>query len=183
MRRQAASLVLLGLATSLSACAGPASGPDATDASPAVAASGVVTPTTDAGRPEAGGAEASCVESYSPEAVAGRAFAFDGVVTDLGRSVTDRDGEADLGFPGVTFEVREWFAGGEGDTVTVDLQGTGAEPTEGDAAMYDIGSRLLVSGEPRWGGAPLDAPIAWACGFTRAHDAATAADWRAATRP
>jgi len=32
---------------------------------------------------------------------------------------------------------------------------------------YGVGSRLLVSGEPRWGGGALTNAIAWGCGFTQ----------------
>lgn len=92
--------------------------------------------------------------------------------------MTDRGDEADLGLLGVTFEVREWFAGGRGERVTVDLQPVGGLEDPGPA--YGVGSRLLVSGEARWGGAPMKAPIAWGCGFTRYHDAATATAWREA---
>ncbi|KGN32192.1 hypothetical protein N802_11205 [Knoellia sinensis KCTC 19936] len=125
---------------------------------------------------------ASCVEGYSPAALSGRAFAFDGVVVEIGPSVSDR-GDLDLNYPGVTFKVQEWFSGGRADTVTVDLPvantvAYGEIPED----AYGVGTRLLVSGEPRWDGSPLDAPIAWACGFTRYYDPETAAAWRAALR-
>lgn len=128
------------------------------------------------------GATASCVEEYSPAAVAGRAFAFDGTVTAVGPARSDRPG-VELDLSGVTFRVHTWFRGGAGGTVTVDMDTplgptTSAEPS---ALPYDIGTRLLVSGEPRWGGEPLDAAIAWSCGFTRPYDAQTAAEWAAAT--
>lgn len=58
-------------------------------------------------------------------------------------------------------------------------------PTVGnpDSAVtaYGVGTRLLVSGGPRWGGPPLRDAIAWGCGFTRYYDPQTAADWAAAT--
>lgn len=129
-----------------------------------------------------GGEAASCVERYDPQAVTGRAFAFDGVVVAVGDSVSDRGDEGDLGLPGVTFEVREWFSGGRGDTVTVDLQPptTGSDEPSDPGYAYGVGSRLLVSGEARWGGSPLEEPIAWGCGFSRYHDAETAAAWREA---
>lgn len=119
---------------------------------------------------------ARCVESYTPEAVTGRAFAFDGVVVDIGASVSDRGDEGDLNAPGVTFEVREWFSGGSADTVTIDVQVANTEFADPSDPGYSfgIGSRLLVSGEPRWGGSPLDDPIAWGCGFSRYHDPETA---------
>lgn len=126
------------------------------------------------------GGAASCVESYTPKALTGRAFAFDGVVVEIGASVSDLGDDGDLGLPGVTFKVRKWFSGGRTDTVTVDMQlptaGSDSDSSPGDA--YNIGSRLLVSGEARWGGAPLDAPIAWGCGFSRYYDPQTATAWR-----
>jgi hypothetical protein len=55
-------------------------------------------------------------------------------------------------------------------------------PTDGEmqqSATYEVGTRLLVSGEPRWGGAPLDRAIAYGCGgFTRYYEAALAEEWR-----
>lgn len=132
--------------------------------------------------PEAGAAR--CVEEYSPAAVAGRGFAFDGVVVEIGSAVTDRGDTSDLGLAGVTFEVRDWFVGGTGRTVTVDmpppLEGQGASSEGGPS--YAVGSRLLVGGQPRWGGASLKDPIAWGCGFSRYHDAATANAWENASR-
>jgi hypothetical protein len=129
----------------------------------------------------AGDAAAECVEAYSPEAIAGRAFAFDGTVTAIGPAGTNRPG-GELDLSAVTFRVHTWFRGGSGATVTVDMDSPGllssAEPA---VPAYGLGTRLLVSGEPRWGGAPLDAAIAWSCGFTRYHDAYTAAEWAAAT--
>lgn len=180
----------LGLALTLTACAEPTTGSDAgRPSAPAAGAQGDPgSPNPDnpaAGRsgplPD-GGTAASCVENYSPGAVAGRSFAFDGTVLEIGPSVSNRGDGADLAVPGVTFEVHEWFAGGGGETVTVDLQAPTAAPA-GHGGAYGIGSRLLVSGEPRWGGAPLDAPIAWLCGFSRYHDTGTATAWRDAVRP
>lgn len=90
----------------------------------------------------------------------------------IGPSVLYRGDGANLGLPGVTFKVREWFAGGSEESVTVDLQ---LPPEE-----FQVGSRLLVSGEARWGGGPLEHPIAWSCGFTFAYDAEAASAWRSA---
>ncbi|MGZ4724548.1 MAG: hypothetical protein ACXV5U_08960 [Ilumatobacteraceae bacterium] len=39
------------------------------------------------------------------------------------------------------------------------------------------GTRLLVTGEPRWGGQPLDDPIAWGCGFTQRWSTGAANSW------
>ncbi|MET7391920.1 hypothetical protein ABZS66_00265 [Dactylosporangium sp. NPDC005572] len=116
-----------------------------------------------------------CVEGYSPDAVARRAFAFDGVVVAIGPARSNRPGMGQLDLVAVTFTVGEWFAGGSGPSVTVDMYP--AVDIEGEVA-WAIGSRLLVSGGPRWGGAPLDAAIAWPCGFTRYYDPETAKSWR-----
>ena len=129
-----------------------------------------------------GGAAEACVEAYSPEAVAGRSFAFDGTVTAIGPAASNRPG-VELPLAGVTFRVNEWFRGGEGETVTVDMDAPqpANSSSEPSVPAYAVGTRLLVSGEPRWGGAPLDAALAWSCGFTRYYDSHTAAEWAAAT--
>jgi hypothetical protein len=128
----------------------------------------------------------SCVKEYSPQEVARRSFAFDGTVTGIGQATTGRSDRGPLSLAGVTFEINEWFKGGSEDTVMVDLPppvaaGRSREGSESSSA-YEVGTRLLVSGEPRWGGlAPLKDPIAWGCGFTRYWDQKTAEDWRTAS--
>jgi hypothetical protein len=139
------------------------------------------TPTAALTGPLPDDADAACVEKYEPEALKRRAFAFDGVVLAVGPPVSDRGDGADLGGPGVTFRVREWFSGGSAYTVTVDLTSVSKPDTDqGDeiGGPYGIGSRLLVSGEARWGGSPLTSPIAWGCGFSRYYDQETATTWR-----
>lgn len=186
MRRLALTGASLGLLAALGACAGEVT---AHDSAPAQkegdtrvldGESDVVRNRT-AGRTGSlpDGGTASCVEYYAPKALTGRAFAFDGVVVEVGPSVSDRGDGADLGLPGVTFEVREWFSGGRADTVTVDMQPltTGSADPSDPGYAYGIGSRLLVSGEARWGGSPLEDPIAWGCGFSRYYDPETAAAW------
>lgn len=126
-----------------------------------------------------GGSE-NCAIVYTPEAVRERDFAFDGVVVGIGPPVSVAPGPpALLDEVGVTFAVQEWFHGGSGATVTVDIpvRPTSAQPLEG-VQSYDVGTRLLVSGVSRSGTAPLDAPFATTCGFTRYYDEATAAAWR-----
>ena len=126
------------------------------------------------------GATADCVETYSPAAVASRSFAFDGTVVAIGPALSNRSGPP-LPLAGVTFRVNEWFRGATGGAVTVDLAAP-ATVSSDPLPAYGVGTRLLVSGEPRWGGAPLDAAIAWSCGFTRNYDPDTAAQWADATR-
>ncbi|WP_346621078.1 hypothetical protein [Blastococcus montanus] len=137
-------------------------------------------PTADRTGPLADGAAASCAVAYSPDAVRDRDFAFDGVVLGIGPSVTDRSDTPGPALVGVTFAVQEWFFGGDGATVTVDLPppATDGASSSVDGPVYGTGSRLLVSGESRWDGAPLEEPIAWMCGFTRYYDEETAAAWR-----
>lgn len=112
----------------------------------------------------------SCVEVMTAETLAGRAFGFDGTVVSA-VPAAEVDGDAgDLpAYVTAQFEVEEWFAGGAGASVTVKMQ---REVTTGE--------RLLVSGEPLFGGDPLNDPIAWECGFTVEHDDATAETWRTA---
>jgi hypothetical protein len=116
----------------------------------------------------------SCVESYTPGALARRAYGFDGTVTGIG-SAASAAGLPD-GYVLVTFKVHRWFRGGMGATVVVTMPRPEGS-FEQDSAAYRIGSRLLVSGEPRYGGAPLADPIAWACGFTRGYTPGEAAVW------
>jgi hypothetical protein len=110
---------------------------------------------------------ASCVELYSLQTLKHRAFAFDGTVVKIGPPRSNRPG-VEMPLSGVTFRVNQWFRGGSAPTVVVDVTTTKA---------YEIGTRLLVSGEPRWGGEPLAQAIAWGCGFTRYYDPGTAAQW------
>jgi hypothetical protein len=130
--------------------------------------------------PDAAGA--SCAVGYSPRELARRAFAFDGTVTAIGPGRTDRP-YSNVSHAGVTFTVHEWFAGGSGATITVDM----VPPVSYFISMgygppaYGVGTRLLVSGEHRWGGPTRADLIGWGCGFTIYYDPATADDWRAAT--
>jgi hypothetical protein len=155
-------------------------------AAPSHSAGQVPLPTTGAATTPPGGGSSvstSCIEGYSPAALAGSSFAFDGTVTAIGPALSNRPGVA-LPLVGVTFRVNQWFRGGSGPTVTVDMDPSPTANSSSDSSVpaYAVGTRLLVSGAPRWGGAPLDAAIAWGCGFTRSYDPQTAAEWAAATR-
>lgn len=122
----------------------------------------------------------SCALEYDRTTLSQRAFAFDGTVVDI--EPTQRPG---FDSTDVTFRVEQWFRGGSQAEVTLPMSvptddvghpyWTG--PDSEYVPTFGVGSRLLVSGEPRWGGAPLEDPVAWGCGFTRYHDEATAADW------
>lgn len=134
-------------------------------------------PTAGLEGPLPGDENVSCVSEYGPKTLGQQGFAFDGVVIEIGESVSDRGDSADLDQPGVTFQVMHWYAAGNGDMVTVDMP---VGPTFEGATAYGPGSRLLVSGQPRWGGPALKHPIAWGCGFTRYYDQTTATEWKSA---
>ncbi|GAA1382328.1 hypothetical protein [Catellatospora chokoriensis] len=143
--------------------------------SPPAAATSTPASATPAPQGDVFGGSASCVETYSPQALRQRAFAFDGTVLAIGQTDPTKV-ETSPEVP-VTFQVHRWYRGGQGEQVTVAMMPPGAITSAGDAG-YGIGSRLLVSGEPRFGGRPLDDPIAWSCGFTRWHTATDAQTWQ-----
>jgi hypothetical protein len=129
------------------------------------------------------GGAASCVYEPTPDNLAMRAFAFDGTVTAIDTAAEDAppDGD-DLGYARVTFAVERWFTGGAAPEVVVQMSPplevpVVAQDDEGGPS-YRVGTRLLVSGEPRWGGPdPLTDPVVWGCGFTVYWDAQTAQAW------
>lgn len=124
---------------------------------------------------------ASCVEEYSPDTLRNRAFAFDGTVVSIelrrDPQLEPEEGE-DPRIPWVTFSVNRWYRGGSGDHVGVWIEALNIE-TSGGTIAAEPGSRLLVAGEPRWGGDPLDDAIAWGCGFTQPYTPEVAAEWQA----
>jgi hypothetical protein len=113
---------------------------------------------------------ASCALDYNPSTLAQRSWAFDGTLVSLGSLEDSHLGPV----PSATFSVNHWYRGGSGDQVTVqfDLGSISDFVPEAEAS-----ARLLVTGEPRWGGQPLDDPVAWACGFTQPWTADAAAAW------
>jgi hypothetical protein len=139
-------------------------------------------PVVTTGEPSAAlgaGTAARCVEQYDLTTLANRDFAFDGTVTAIGTEpVGERDPESDP-YVEVTFDVLEWFAPEGPDTVIVEMLPPDLRTSEG-SVEYAVGSRLLITGEPRWGGATFDSPVAWYCGFSRTYDEATATAWREA---
>lgn len=105
----------------------------------------------------------SCVEVYSPEALASRDFAFDGTLTAI-------DGDQ------ATFMVTEAFSGDAttGSTVTLTAMGmSGTSITSAGGVTLAVGDRYLVAG---------DDTFVWACGFTQPYDESVAAQWSEATR-
>jgi len=118
----------------------------------------------------------SCHQTYSLDTLAERGFALDGTVIRI-RSWAGTH---------VTFKVNEWFRGAANvRDVTFDVPAPlnpGQQPTDGrqlETPTYTVGTRLLLSGDPRRGGAPLNDPVVFVgCGFTRYYDAGTARAWR-----
>jgi hypothetical protein len=124
------------------------------------------------------GVAASCVSGYTPAELRKRAFAFDGTVLTI-----VRDPAGPIPSYLVTLQVNEWFKPTDGALrVTVRTY----NPPQGssnrvsiDFPDYTVGTRLLIAGEPQWGGTnPLKDAIAWGCGFSRAYNAADAVTWR-----
>ena len=106
-----------------------------------------------------GGGSASCVELYDLTTLTNREVAFDGTVELV-------DGDR------VTFQVNDWYKGGDGAQVTLAGAGTiGGLTSAGEGVSLEPGTRLLVAG---------DGGFAWSCGFTQPYDAAAAAEWEAA---
>lgn len=111
-------------------------------------------------------ASTSCAYSYSPQEVARRAYALDGTVIRIGPTHPAAGG---LPAVRVTFHVNQWFHGGSGDSVAVEISSS----WEDGPPAFQVGTRLLVSGAPGH---------AWGCGFTRYYDPATATGWADASR-
>ena len=113
---------------------------------------------------------ASCAVEYNAATLAERTWAFDGTLVAVS---TGNDTRLDV-VPTATFTVNQWYRGGTGEEVTVQYEAGHLlefAPTVGTA------SRMLVAGEPRWGGQPLDDAIAWGCGFTQPWTSTAADQW------
>lgn len=121
----------------------------------------------------------SCSEMYSLDALRSRAFAFDGELVSIQPLDDERAAAAPFKATLATLVVHEWFSGGEGERVEVEMllpaAGTGATV---EPPPVELGSRLLVSGELRAGGTSNEVRVAFGCGFTRYYDEATASQWR-----
>jgi hypothetical protein len=113
---------------------------------------------------------ASCAFEYDPSALAERSWAFDGTLVSLGTLVDSQLGTV----PAATFTVNHWYRGGSGSKATVQFE---MGPISEHVLDTEIGARLLVTGEPRWGGQPLEDPVAWGCGFTQPWTAEAADSW------
>jgi hypothetical protein len=123
---------------------------------------------------------ASCIEVYSPETLPNRSFAFDGTIASVETRSDPKLPSGERESPWVEFEVNRWFKGGSEERVGIWMDGLNAD-TSVDTLVGEVGTRLLVSGEPRWGGDPLEDPLAWTCGFTQPWTEQAAAEWETAT--
>jgi len=119
--------------------------------------------------------------AYSSALLAGKDSALDGTVTEIGEQrFAPLPGETEADYDlSVTFRVHAWYRGGTGETATLHMSSPYLPTSEEGGETYTQGTRLLVSGmvsdvEGR-------GPLAQGCGFTRYYDAATAAEWAAAT--
>ncbi|GAA1629901.1 hypothetical protein ACFQY4_35945 [Catellatospora bangladeshensis] len=170
----ASGLVLPGLLRPADPTGAQPGVPSASVAGPgSPAAEPSVTPSAPRGDVFGGSGLMSCIEEYNVPNLARRRFAFDGEVVRFGKGPVRKD-PFHLYAP-VTFRVNRWYRGGTGERVTVAMLYRSSPSV--DNPTFGVGSRLLVSGEERWGGEALDDPIAWPCGFTRWHSEADAADW------
>ncbi len=171
MRKPRVAVVVLALALT-SACANRTDGESTSDTDDRGAESSSTSSSTSTA--------ASCVEVYSPETLARRAFAFDGIVMSIEMRADPKLPEGQSELPWVTFEVNEWYLGGSDPTVGIWMDGLNVDTSAGTSTA-EIGTRLLVAGEPRWGGEPLEDPLAWICGFTQPWSETAAAEWKSAT--
>ena len=114
----------------------------------------------------------SCAFEYASHTLAERTWAFDGTLVSVGDVADSQMGHV----PAATFEVNNWYRGGDTPQITVQFD-------MGQLSEFvpevTPGTRLLVAGEPRWGGQPLDNPVAWGCGFTQLWTSTSAQEWSA----
>ena len=113
---------------------------------------------------------ADCAFEFNEATLAERSWAFDGTVIALSTGTDSQLGDV----PTATFTVNRWYKGGSGDEVTIQYE---QGPISEYAPTTDTGARLLVAGEPRWGGDPLDDAVAWGCGFTQPWTSPAAEQW------
>jgi hypothetical protein len=128
----------------------------------------------------AGGSVGSCVEEYNPQNLARRGFAVDATVVSIGTSSPSGDVGGDPFVP-VVLQVNHWYRGGSAVQITVGMLPPLVKSTVGNTT-YQVGSRLLVSGEDRNGDTKFTDPLAWSCGFTRWYGDADAQIWAQAFR-
>ncbi len=197
-------LVLAGCGSSPQTTTSPGVARSATGTEPSPSAVGEVLPEPIAEEPSTAGVpvavgepvqpgtgSGSCVETYSPENLKHRGFAFDGTITAI--ELRDDPVMADGGegeaakVPWVTFKVSQWYTGEAGSEVGVwmpglQTSGTGSQIISTGTLSGDVGTRLLVAGDAIGVGNAPEQGIAWSCGFTQPYTPDTAAEWQGATK-
>jgi hypothetical protein len=109
------------------------------------------------GEPLGGGAAADCMV-YDEAVLLAQEIAFDGTLV-AGDAATDQ----------ATFEVHQWFRGGEGTEIVLAAGGllrTEAQALQG--TTLEVGQRYLISSTDG---------VVWACGYSVTYDADLAAEW------
>ncbi|MBA3945842.1 MAG: hypothetical protein H0X37_14900 [Herpetosiphonaceae bacterium] len=133
----------------------------------------------------------SCAQIYSLQTLVQRTFAFDGTVKSiesrLDPSLSNEPGDPPPRTPWVTFTVNHWYKGGTGSEtslwmyVAIMSEDGKTFRSYSDGIAAQVGTRLLVTGEPR-GSEPVPSQrIAWTCGFTQPYTSRTAAEWAKVT--
>jgi hypothetical protein len=115
--------------------------------------------TVTGGDPLGGGAAADCMV-YDESVLLGQEIAFDGTLV-AGDEATDE----------ATFEVHQWFRGGEGAEIVLAAGGllrTDAAALVGTALQ--VGQRYLISSTDG---------VVWACGYSVTYDTELATEWEA----
>jgi hypothetical protein len=108
-----------------------------------------------AGGEPIGGAMAMCL-AYDEATLLALPMAFDGTVIETTRTTA-------------TFEVHQWYKGGEGDRITLSAEGLVSEESVALlGTTLQVGQRYLASG---------DDGFVWACGYTVTYDTALANHW------
>lgn len=109
----------------------------------------------------------SCARPYDRQGLRAQAFAVDATVDSF-----RRHGQR------VELHVTEWFRGGSGETLSIaglgDPDAPGRDPSSEWGQPYDVGTRLLISGQYADDGSLL----VWHCGYTRYWSRDDLATWR-----
>lgn len=109
----------------------------------------------------------SCLERYSPEKLAQRDYAFDGVVSFIEETKTT-EGEEETTGAEITFKVNRSYKGEARDEVTLKSSIAPGAVTSVDFPSLKEGKRYLVSG---------DGDFIGVCGFTQEYSDAEAKVW------
>ncbi len=127
---------------------------------------------------------ASCVEPYSMDTLAARHISFDGTIQNISPTESRGGGKQASDYAEVAFAVNRMFRGPRREQIVVLLP----KPDSNGPSLpqapppYEVGMRLLVSGERLSVKEASNPYVAWGCGFTRYWDSTTADHWDQAGR-